>query len=172
MSDIQNEKWATIDMNNQFINIKTCSGYSATVMDAEQHSAYYDTDASDLDIGKSVRKALGLSRFVHPIENKELDLYLFNPERYQNWLEFTMKKFGYKTKSKMFKPMLSCGVTLRDSMIYIRPRHQYRLDGWDRTGLTEADNVIIPETCTDEELGAAARLALSRCTSKFIDQDE
>ena len=83
-----------------------------------------------------------------------------------------MKKFGYKNKTKLFKPMLSCGITLRDHMIYIRPLHQYRLDGWDRTCLTEADNVIIPETCTDEELGAAARLALSRCTSKFIDKDD
>ena len=170
--DVPLERWADIKMNIQFINIKSLSGYRMTMGDSDQKNTYLATDASNKELGQHIREALSLSRFVHPIENKELSMYLRDPDRYKEWLEFTMKKFGYKAKSKLFKPMLHCSIELYNNVIRFLVWHQRALDAWDDTGLTEADNVIIPETCTDEELGAAARLALSRCTSKFIDKDD
>ena len=170
--DVPLKKWASIQVNNDFINIMTRSGYRMYLADLEKKNTYLATDASNKELGQHIREALSLSRFVHPIENKELSMYLRDPDRYKEWLKTTMEKFGYKTKTKMLKPMLDCHVTLYNQMIKLEPWHQYKLEGWDGEGLTEADNVIIPETCTDEELGAAARLALSRCTSKFIDKDD
>lgn len=172
IDDVPLKKWATIEANKDFINIMTRSGYRMYLADLEKKNTYLATDVSDADLGNHIREALSLSRIVHPIENKELSMYLRNPDRYKEWLKITMEKFGYNTKSKMFKPMLHCSIELYNNLIRFCIWHQRALDAWDDTGLTEADNVIIPETCTDEELGAAARLALSRCTSKFIDTDD
>lgn len=165
--DVPIKKWAGIQMNQDFINVKSRSGYSMTFADTDQKNEYLPHDVSNQKLGLHIREALSLSRFVHPVEQKELDLYLYNPDRYKEWLELTMKRFGYKTKGRMFKPMSLCHVDIYQGLITMRPMHQCGLDGWDRTGLIDTDNVIIPESCTDEELGAAARLALSRCTSRW-----
>ncbi len=166
------KKWAGLKMNNNFLNIKTFSGYIMFMGDSDQKNTYLSIDVGNQELGKHIREALSLSRFVHPVENQDLDLYLYNPDRYKEWIDFTMKKFVYKTKSKMFKPMLYCSIELYDGMITFDSWNQRALEAWDTSGINKADNVIIPETCTDEELGAAARLALSRCTSKFIDKDD
>ena len=126
-------------------------------------------DVDDLTLGQHLREALSLSRFIDPELQSELHLYLYNSEKYYAWVKSMMKKFKYKTKGAMFKPMLLSSITLHDQNVTIAPRHQYQMGGWDEGKLIEADNVVIPEACTDEELGKAARLALHKCTSAFGD---
>lgn len=162
------KKWAKFFINKDIINIQAWSGYRMKTLDFDQKNDFLPVDASNEEIGKHLREALSLSRFVHPIENKELSLYLKDQKRYREWLESTIEKFRYKNKTQLLKGMLMVGLTLQDNKITVEPYHQRVIDGWDKEGFTEADNVIVPENCTDKELGAAARLALSRCTSKFI----
>ena len=87
------KKWAGLKMNNNFLNIKTFSGYIMFMGDSDQKNTYLSIDVGNQELGKHIREALSLSRFVHPVENQDLDLYLYNPDRYKEWIDFTMKKF-------------------------------------------------------------------------------
>ena len=78
-----------------------------------------------------------------------------------------MTRYGYKTKRALFKNMLSCGVTLQEGTIIIRPSYHDQLEGWSGGRFTEKDYVRVPETASPAEVGAGLRLAFSRCTSKY-----
>ncbi len=160
-------RWASIKANKDFINIKSCSGYIDAIEDIDQKDEFLEVDTPSQELGFHIREALRLSRFINPIEQKELSSYLHSPDRHAAWLKSTMRKFSYKTKSMMFKPMVSCSIMLQDGHITLRPTHQSTLDGWDGKGLTEADNVTISESRNDFELGIAARVVLARCTSRY-----
>lgn len=166
--EVHIKKRAAITLNNDFLNIVSCSGYRMITEDFAQKNEFLSVDASDVEIGKHLREALALSRFVHPDKQEDLDSYLFDPARYQEWFENVNKKYGYKTKKDLLQGMLTCKCTLYNHEIKLKPTHQASLEFWNDEGLTESDTITISESCTDEELGAAARLALSRCTSKFI----
>jgi len=163
IDEVPHENWSVIRINKEV----TCSGYRMTTGDYSQKNEFLSPDTSDETIGKHLREALDLSRFVHPDEDEELDLYLFDHDRYKEWLADVNKTFGYKTKKALFHSMTMCHLSLYEGQITIEPWRQESLNGWDREGL-RGKEVTVPETCTDAELGAAARLALSRCTSKFI----
>lgn len=66
----------------------------------------------------------------------------------------------------MFAEMRMCSVELDmdKAEIEIAPKNHVKLEAWDLGQLTEADKVRIPAQASDAELGAAMRLALSRCT--------
>ena len=162
-------KWAEINVNKDFINVCSRSGYRATICDQDQKDEYLSINIDNIMLGSHIREALSLSRFIDPELQYELHSYLYDTERYYAWVKYVMKKFKYKTKGAMFKPMLFCTITLYNQNITIAPWHQYQMGGWDEGKLIEADNVVIPDACTDEELGKAARLALHRCTSAFGD---
>lgn len=167
IDDVPKKHRAIVSLNSDFINIVTCSGYRMIAEDYSQKNEFLSIDENDAEIGKHLREALSLSRFVDPDKDEELDLYLFDQERYREWLDDVNKKFGYKTKKALFHSMVMCHLTLYEGQITIEPWRQESLNGWDREGL-RGKEITISENCTDEELGAAARLALSRCTSKFI----
>lgn len=78
-----------------------------------------------------------------------------------------MRAFNYKTKRSIFKNMLSCGVCQLNGVITITSTIHNRLDGWSGNGIAESDYVIIPDSSTHEEIGAALRLAFSRCKNKM-----
>lgn len=170
-------KWARAKKNHEFISIQTYSGYGGGMnADPKGVELILPADASDEALGSALLDALSRSRFVlgaprtdvwlHP--KVEFDADLTDPERtqerYKAWVSNLMARFGYKTKRAMFKDMMSCGIELDDGVISIRPSHHYRLDGWDGEGLTEADHVHVSERATPADIGAALKLAFSRCT--------
>ena len=85
--------------------------------------------------------------------------------RYENWIASMKKQFGYKTKKRMFANMKSCIISSVDGLVTISPSHHERLEGW--SGLRKNDEeskVRLPLDSPPEEIGAALRLAFSRCT--------
>ncbi|WP_338052467.1 contact-dependent growth inhibition system immunity protein [Stutzerimonas marianensis] len=46
----------------------------------------------------------------------------------------------------------------------MRPSHHEKLEAWSGKGLSESDYVIIPSGSSPSDVGAALRLAFSRCT--------
>jgi hypothetical protein len=124
-----------------------------------------DVCASDEELGKAVVESLKNSRFLEL--EKAYELYDICKENYPKWISSLMEKYGYKTKRAFFKNMLSCGMRLKGDVIVIRPSHHETLEGWGSGKITEKDYVHVPFTAPYAEIGAALRLAFSRCTSKF-----
>ncbi len=122
-------------------------------------------DTSDEELGAVVFNALSKSRFI-PYES--LGDFLDNEkrkERYDQWVIEIMGFHRYRSRRQLFKKMHNCGIQLLDGNITIRPTGHEKLELWTGKGIVESDYVIIPADSSPEEVGAALRLAFSRCRS-------
>jgi hypothetical protein len=152
-------------INEKFISIRPCSGYTMSVIDFTQPEFLFDISVSDEDLGKAVVESLKNSRFLEL--EKAYELEDICKEHYPKWVAQLMERYGYKTKRALFRGMNSCSIELEDKTITIRPSHHDQLEGWSGNAITERNKVHIPFDAPHSEIGAALRLAFSRCTSKF-----
>ena len=74
-----------------------------------------------------------------------------------------MTRFGFKTIRALYKNMMNCGIRSKAGVITIAPTHHERLCGWSREKGDGIEDVLIPATSAPVEVGAALRLAFSRC---------
>lgn len=155
---------AYVISNGDFISVKTYSDRGRSLQDHLAPEYMLAPDVSDEDLGGALLAALSLSRlldFNDPDYTNEVA-----EERYQVWIQDTMKRYGYKTKRALFRKMDSCGTMVRDGILTIRPSYHYALDGWSGDFISEDDYVRIPSNSPATEVGAALRLAFSRCKTK------
>jgi hypothetical protein len=145
--------------NREFFCIETYAHHRAQFRDPEGSQHFLPQDATDEALGAAVLDALAHSRFI-PVE--ELHKWpSWNKPRYDAWVRQLMEHGGYKTKRALFKNMADCGIQRRGGEITISPSSHDKLEGWG--GMPGAE-VIIPATSSAQEIGAALRLAFSRCT--------
>ena len=163
--------------NNEFFCIETMSGYrGGTHADPKGAQHVLDARAHDLDLGNAVSDAMARSRFVlssprdgstYP-PNVEFDNELYAPEkiaaRYEAWKISLVERFNYKNVRALFNGMKHCAVERRDGLIELTPMHRESLEGWGRTKGDGIEDVVIPADSSPAEIGAALRLAFSRCT--------
>jgi hypothetical protein len=160
------KKWASIDTNGDFIFIETQSGYRSCVSDPLGESFYLSPNIDDQTLGKAVLKALAKSRIIAPEDFGTFFDRDRIQEYYESWVEKTKELYGYKTKKAMFRNMDYCSVVAENNTIKFEPWHHEKLESWGATANGKADYVIIPDSSPEEAVGAALRLALSRCTTK------
>lgn len=174
MSEVIRGYWAKASCNNDFICVETWSGYrGGTDYDPKGKQNLLPPDASDVAIGEAVQDALVHSRWVLPVR-REGSTYPVGVEfdrsvgdyavNYPAWVKALMERYGYKTKRALFKDMKSVGIESKNGVLTFTPSHHSKLEGWVGLGDGGEANVAIPSTSTAEEIGAALRLALSRCT--------
>ena len=171
-NEITRGYWARAMCNGDFICVETESGYRSTRRDPKGAQYLHALDVDDEHLGLSVADAIGRSRWVlgAPREGSadpsdvEYDSEFYDHkklrERYLAWIENLMQHYGYKTKKALFKDMKHCSIERKLGTLTISPSHHEKLEAWSGTG----EAVVIPDTSTPAEIGAALRLALSRCT--------
>lgn len=177
MDDVIRGYWACAKNNGDFICVETWSGYrGGSDLDYKAKQHLLAPDVSDEALGIAVLDALAHSRFVLPAPragstyppNLEFDMilcdYKLKAERYTKWVTDLMAHYGYKTKRALFKNMHSCGIDQYSDSIKIRPSHHEKLEAWGREKDDGIEDVIIPANSIPVEIGAALRLAFSRCT--------
>jgi hypothetical protein len=122
-----------------------------------------DLNAGDDLLGMAVLESLARSRFLTLAELPAFFDYRQYPIRYEAWVQSLMKAYNYKTRSALFREMKSCGIESSEGMIKITPSRHEELEGWveDRDGGIK--DVFIPADSSPEKIGAALRLAFSRC---------
>ena len=164
--------WASVYCNNNFICVRTNSGYrGGTDVDPKGTQHFISTDASDEDIGLAVVDTLAHSRWIlsapregsiYPLEVEfDSDLtFKKRIERHTIWVKLLMERYNYKTKNALFKGMKNCHLEKKSGVIAFNPTHHEKLEAWSGTG----EDVVIPDTSASAVIGAALRLALSRCT--------
>lgn len=133
--------------------------------DPEGKRFFLSRFSSDLELGASLIEALAVSRTVDPKKSPDFfDVRGRVIKEYDEWMAQVMAKFNYQTKRALFKAMKSCSVDAVDGLITLRPSHHEKLEAWSGKGITEQDYVVMSSSSFHEEIGAALRLAFSRCT--------
>lgn len=185
MDDVIRGYWAGAKFNGDFFCIETRSGYrGGSELDYKGKQHLLPSDASDETLGIAVVDALAHSRFVlgapragssyPPNVEFDMELYDYNKsnERYAQWIKNLMARYGYKTKRALFKNMHSCSIKSCQGIMNFHPWHHERLEGWSRAKDDGIEDVIIPADSTPVEIGAALKLAFSRCIPVYDWQTE
>ena len=141
------------------------SGCRALDADTVYPTLFLPPDASGAAVGEALLLALSRSRFVDPRDpaNEEFLHFRKAAKRYDEWVVETMKQFGLKTKTTVFKNMKNCSVSHRGGQLIIKPWIHVKLQAWSREKGDGIEDVVIADTSSPEEIGAAVRLAFTRC---------
>jgi hypothetical protein len=168
MNEVTKTAWASAKKKAEFFWIETCSGYRMTITDPKGKHHVLSAAVSDHELGVAVLDALAHSRFIPPREKPDEDRELFDADlghqHYMNWLKKLMTTYGYKTKNSLFKDMELCNIECSDQSITILPNHHEKPETWTGKGISPDKNVVISADSSPAEVGAALRLAFSRCT--------
>jgi hypothetical protein len=153
-------KTAAIHRSPKFISIESLSGVPGLMYEEDEpYRVYLDPGVMNELLGHTLLMALEKSRFV---DNSEPEF--FDPDRatraYENWEKDVMQRYGFKSKRDAYKSLDWCEAQRFDGKIEIEP-HRRSSPGW--RSLPPEKTIVIPETDDAEAVGAAVRLALSRC---------
>ncbi len=146
-----------------FIYIETTSGRGMVAADPMFPGISLPQDVDVEILGSHVIKELSSSRTLSLEECGvffDLDKENLN---YEKWVQELIGKYGYESRRELFKDMKHCSVMCSKGLITISPSRHEKLEAWGGTGIKDADHVIIPADSTPTEIGAALRLAFSRC---------
>jgi hypothetical protein len=152
---------AAAKANDDFIDLRTLSGYRLAVLDPAGKHYHFGPDVSDVELGQAVLDALNASRFMRSDEAAALRT---NVEKlYEEWVAATIDRHRYKNRREMFRAMRSCSIERQDDIIRIIPSCHEKLEGWSGDGISPEDHVIVSGGQPVGEIGAALRQAFSRC---------
>lgn len=156
-------KSAAIYANEQFICMDTWSGYGDLLRDPKGKSIILPSSADNVSTGNALLEVISVSRQMSLDEANALaDLDVLK-QNYDAWVQTLLAGSTYKNRTAMFRNMKSCSVTIKDGSFIVKPSYHDRLEAWSGDGITESDYVIIPANSSPDDIGAAIRLALSRC---------
>ncbi|NTY41117.1 contact-dependent growth inhibition system immunity protein [Burkholderia diffusa] len=166
MTDVvQKKRWVSVFENLEFTQIETQSGYRGGLPDPLGKRIRLTNSATDEDLGDAVLAALTASRFLHPHEHREFfDIRGRVVPQYEEWVSSVISEYGYKSRRALFKDMKSCDIEEHDGIVTMRPSHHEKLEAWSDEGITEDCLVRVSTVSSPSDVGAALRLALSRCT--------
>lgn len=152
----------TAKITEEFICIIPQSGYRLAMADPTAPERLFAVDISDNVLGDALKNALKESRFLTLEEAKGLRLAAESQD--DRWARSLMDRYGYKSKQALFKKMKSCSIVLSGTDLVFSPSHHEKLNSWSRSKDDGIEDVVIAAGSSTEELGAALRLAFSRCT--------
>jgi hypothetical protein len=153
-------QWADVHRTQRFISVEPLSGYRIIQREDDGYVTYLEPVACDEALGRALLDSLARSRFIFPPDPafSEAERYM---RCYHNWQKDFMRRYGYKTKRDAYKNMDWCRAKKSEGKISIQP-HQRDKPEYFRD-LPPEKTVVIPVTDDAEAVGAAVRLALSRC---------
>lgn len=152
----------TVKLNERFICIVPQSGYRLALADPRATECILPPDAPDDLLGEAVNRGLAESRFLSLEEANAMRATA--DSRYQEWVASLMGRYGFKTKSALFKNMKSCSVMRFNGNLVVVPSHHDRADSWSRSKDDGIEDVVIAADSTVADIGAALRLGFGRCT--------
>ena len=154
---------ASASCNGDFILLETMSGYRRVKVDPSAPKHLLPMDADEAALGQALLDALKNSRqieFSHV--GAFFDLATVEAE-YEQRNKALMAQFGYKTKRALFKNMMKVSIDRDGDKIVLVPMRHHDLEGWGREKDDGIEDVVIPAGSAPAELGAALRLAFTRC---------
>lgn len=159
-------KASSIKYNELFFAINTLSGNGILIQDDNGKESLLNGNVDNAQLGQALLDTLAMSRTVLPQDDMDLYDYEKGAERYLNWVSRLQEFVGSKTKTKLFRPMLSLTIFQQNGTIFIQPSKQEKPEAWGE--MKECDMVRVSEDSSNEEIGRAVRLALTKCKSIFL----
>jgi len=153
---------ATLTASPAFVDVVAHSGYRGYRPDREAFGCTLAADASDEQLGSAVRKALLLSRQIEFAEVKAFFDSKLMQQLHDDWVALMMSSYGYRSRRALHQALRSCRCESDGSKIRLVPWRREGAEGYVGFGTPDVD-VVVPFDSSDVELGAAARVALSRC---------
>jgi hypothetical protein len=116
------------------------------------------------ELGKNVKEVFANSRVL---DFSEIDVF-FDNDKIKSAIDASvgimMRLFEKKNKSSLNKDMMQIPANIRDGVISLRPTKHDRSCYYSGLSLSDKELVYIPHSSSDEEIGEALKLALTRCT--------
>lgn len=154
---------ATAYLTKEFISLNTCSGLRRFARDPNGEEFFLSHDVSDEQLGRSILKALSASRFLSPDEiGSFFDLNVIE-KNYEDWVQFLIDKFKYKSRKSLFKEMKHCLIDQVDGFITIKPTNHEKLEAWGDKNIDSADYEVIAGSFSEADLGKALKNCFSKC---------
>ena len=152
-------KAADIQGNREFVSVRAQIGYRTRLIDPGFREILLSPDATGATLGEAILTAVSASRAIRLEEAMALSAAA--REQYEFWVKEISERYGYASRKALFRYMRSCSVDLRPGGLTFVPTNHVRAESW--SGLPQAEHVVIAPASTAEEVGAALRLAFSRC---------
>ena len=158
MSQVNSDELnASISFNGSYFYFLRMIDHGLLIPDYLFGNIIIPGDAVISSVGISLRQVLKKNEDINPEENYIFD-HKLNKENYEDNIKKLMGLCGYKNKKSLLKKV--------GNVIEIKPLNHIKLEAWDGDGISETDDVIIPVSASDEELGNAVIEAFSRCKGR------
>lgn len=154
---------ARVSCNGDFILVETMSGFRRIRTDPNVPSHLLPTDANDAALGQALLDALKQSRRIEFEEVAAFFDLTTATADYERHVKELMDRFGYKSRRALFKNMMRVSINRDADKIALVPMRHHDLEGWGREKDDGIEDVVIPAGSAPAELGAALRLAFTRC---------
>ena len=163
MTDPDKTAWASAKFNEDCFVIETVSGLRTQRKDPQGSQHVLEPDSGDQALGAALRDALAQSRVIPPAEASRFFHAETRKLDYADWVKAMVGRLGYDSKEALFRKMRRCYAVARDGVLTIQPCRHYALEGWEAHSTPAADCVTIAADAEPMAIGAALRLAFSRC---------
>jgi len=153
---------ASLICTSRFLDVTAYSGYRGYRLDRTAFGRTFANDVGHDEVGAAVKQALSSSRLIDYSEIKAFFEPKAMEKSYTDWVNELIARFCYKSRGAMHQDMRRCNAELRGATIHFFPTRRDRSEGFSNIG-EDALDVMVPIEVPDSEVGAAVRLALSRC---------
>jgi CDI immunity protein len=158
-------KRADVIATSKFLEVVTMSGLGLLYADPQSEAQILEANVDDAEVGSAILAALFKSRFVTNEELQSVVKSKIVQTRLEKMTKAFVKRFHYKNKTELRKDEKVVSTKLVKQFIEFMPNHIRTLGRY--SGLGKDHHVVIPVDSSPAEVGAAFRLALSRCTSRY-----
>ncbi|BBV04978.1 MULTISPECIES: contact-dependent growth inhibition system immunity protein [Providencia] len=165
MLDYDSGDNVSIRVNERFYFIFVLSGYHFFVRDNETPVYCLEKNTAEEKLGEMLKLALSQCRIIDPYENSDFFDRKRIDEDYKEWVGDVLIKCKFKSIKSLFLNMMSCSIKRINGNIILQPSLHKKLKDWTRDGYSDDDDIILPDTVTNAELGKAIKEVLSRCRS-------
>jgi hypothetical protein len=165
VNEPQKKLRASAKRTKEFFILETHSGFRRSGRDPLGKQHILPVTASASNLGEALRDALTHSRFLSLEEAREL----FQPERsassYELWVDGLLRNLAYGSRVELFKNMEACSISqvVGVDQIQLAPMKHTEQEEWSRTTDDNIEDVFVPASVSDEQLGEALLLAFRRC---------
>jgi hypothetical protein len=163
LRELPQPAWASVKENGDFTCIETHSGLRRVGLDPAGRQYLLSPGETEVSLGRALLDALKHSRVLSVREAREFFDHDAVERRYEEWVKDLILKYAYKSRRQLFRDMKNCEVECNANTITICPTHHDKLEGWGREEGDGIVDVVVPLNSGPQEIGAALRVALSRC---------
>lgn len=134
--------------------------YNTHVINSMDFSDVHPSTISDEDLGIQLKASLdsSLLDWSHEVNNEK------SADRYKEWREKIIAKYGYENKRDFFANMNLCTVFEENNILLFTPNRHEKLEGWGRVKADKQYDATIPASSSHELIGKTLRTALERAS--------